>query len=309
MKDSRLIHNNFFLKVFKDIRNSADLLKGIFLPDIVRLLDFDSIQTEDGGYVDESLRNHLSDLVIKLNTKTGEKADVYVLFEHKSYSDENILWQLLKYQYLMLEEDFRAKRKFRIIVPVVFYHGKSKWKVEKSLFRSMKVPESLKKYALNFEYMLFDTKDFDMSQNEKFGRNAYLMSAMSLMKEMKEMDPEKTVIFFQYLAKSGLVKDRDFVLILIEYLARTNDIEENKIMDIINSELGSETEEIMPTLAQKWLDQGKAEGREEGREKGREEGREETCRNALRSKISPETVAIITGLPLEKVLEIQKELK
>ncbi|HRZ79747.1 MAG TPA: Rpn family recombination-promoting nuclease/putative transposase, partial [bacterium] len=174
MKSLRLVHNNFFLKVFKDIGNSADFLRGVLPPDVADLLDLDSIQTEDSGYVDESLRNHLSDLVIKLNTRTGNKADVYVLFEHKSYPDENILWQLLKYQYLMLEEDFRAKRKFRIIVPIVFYHGKSRWKVEKSLFRSMKIPESLKKYALNFEYMLFDTKDFDLSQNEKFGRNAYL---------------------------------------------------------------------------------------------------------------------------------------
>ena len=144
-----------------------------------------------------------------------------------------------------------------------------------------------------------------MSQNEKFGRNAYLMSAMFLMKEMKEMDPEKTVIFFQYLAKSGLVKDRDFVLILIEYLARTNDIEENKIMDIIGSELGSETEEMMPTLAQKWLEQGKAEGREEGAFRKAVD----TCRNLLNAGLSIDVISKATALPVEKVLEIQKELK
>ena len=74
-------------------------------------------------------------------------------------------------------------------------------------------------------------------------------------------------------------------------------------------------------MIKKWFEQGKEKGIEKGREEGREEGREggiekgvflkavETCRNALRSGISTDTVALITGLSKEKVLEIQKELK
>ena len=157
MNDLQHVHNNFFFKIFKDPENTADFLKGVFPPDVVKLLDMKSVKTENTSYVDEELRPHLSDLVIKLNTKTGEKTDIYVLFEHKSCAEKNILWQLLRYQYFMLEEDHRAKRKFRVIIPIVFYHGKSKWKIEKSLNQAMKVPEKLKKYVLNFEYLLFDT--------------------------------------------------------------------------------------------------------------------------------------------------------
>ena len=101
------------------------------------------------------------------------------------------------------------------------------------------------------------------------------------------------------------------------YLISTNEVEESEVVDIIRKELGREAEEIMPSLAKKWFEQGKEEGKEEGLEKGIEKGMEkgaflkavETCKNALRSGISSDTVALITGLSKEKVLEIQKEMK
>jgi predicted transposase/invertase (TIGR01784 family) len=247
--------------------------------------------------------------VIKINTKTGEKTDIYVLFEHKSYVDTTILWQLLRYQYLMLEEDYKAKRKFRIIVPIVFYHGKTKWKVEKSLIQTMKVPQLLKKYVLNFEYMLFDTRDFDLSQNEKFGKNVYLMSAVSLMKNRKSMTAEKMTRLFEYLVKGGMQNDLDLIVILLKYLLSTNKVEESEVANIIRKELGSKAEELMPSLAKKWFEQGKEEGIEKGIEKGTFLKAVETCRNLLKEGLSFETISRVTGLSLEKVLEIQKEIK
>ena len=309
MDDLQHVHNNFFLKVFKDPANTVDFLKGVFPPDIVKTLDLKSVKTENTSYVDEKLRGHISDLVIRMNTKTGEKTDIYVLFEHKSYMDRTILWQLLRYQYLMLEEDFNAKRKFRIIVPIVFYHGKTKWKIERCLNQTMKVPELLKKYVLNFEYMLFDTRDFDLSQHEKFGKNVYLMSAVSLMKNRDCMTFEKMTRLFEYIVKGGMQDDLDLIVILLKYLLSTNKVEESEVADIIRKELGSNAEEIMPSLAKKWFEQGKEKGIEKGIEKGAFLKAVETCRNALRSGISPDTVALITGLSKEKVLEIQKELK
>ena len=57
----------------------------------------------------------------------------------------------------------------------------------------------------------------------------------------------------------------------------------------------------------------RAKGREEGREEGRKEGREEkaveNARNFLAMNVlTPEQIAQGTGLPLEQVLALQKEL-
>jgi len=53
---------------------------------------------------------------------------------------------------------------------------------------------------------------------------------------------------------------------------------------------------------------GRAEGREEGIEEGSRQKAVEDARNALAMNLSAEQAAQITGLPLEQVLELQKEL-
>ncbi|MCW2277321.1 Rpn family recombination-promoting nuclease/putative transposase [Heliophilum fasciatum] len=59
---------------------------------------------------------------------------------------------------------------------------------------------------------------------------------------------------------------------------------------------------------EKGIEKGRKEGIEEGREKGREEVRKEIAITALNNKFDVETVAKLSHLPLEKVLEIKKEL-
>ena len=53
----------------------------------------------------------------------------------------------------------------------------------------------------------------------------------------------------------------------------------------------------------------RAEGREEGIAEGAENAKIEAAQNFLRENINPKTIARCTGLPFEKVLELQKELE
>jgi predicted transposase/invertase (TIGR01784 family) len=304
------LHNSFFLKTFKDHVNTKDFMRATLPPQIVEKINFDSVQFESTGFVDDSLSEHLSDLVVKMETMNGdENIDLYLLFEHKSYIDRNILWQLLKYQYMMLEEDHKEKRNFRMIIPFVFYHGHGKWNISRTLTGAMNVPEEMKKYLLDFEYLLYDTKDFDLSQEEKFCRNVYLMSAMSLLKEHRTMNLEKFRSFARYLRESGLAKETDTIRLLFRYYIYTNEVEEIEVVNIIKEEFGDEAEDIMPSLGKKIFNEGKEAGREEGREEGAFLKAIETCKNALRSGLSPEMVSKITNLPLERVLEIEESLR
>jgi predicted transposase/invertase (TIGR01784 family) len=305
MQNNEPIHNNFFMKTFQDLSNTRDFIKGTLPEKITKNLDLSTVKIVSGTHVDENLKSHMSDLVVKVKSRKKDNVDLYFLFEHKSHKDKNILWQLLKYQFLMLEEDHNAKRDFRIIVPIVFYHGKGKWNISKKFSDFNKVPDDFKPYVLSFEYLLFDTRDFDLSQDEEFTRNAYLMSAISLMKEMKNMDSEKLATLLKYLSGSGLIKDKVVVLTLFEYFAKSNDVGKKEVVDIIRKELGDEAEEIMPSLAQRWIE----EGEEKGFKKGIVKEKIDVCKNALNSGISPEVVSKITGLSLKKVLEIKKELQ
>ncbi len=303
------LHNSFFLKIFKDHLNTKDFMRTALPPQIVEKINFDSVQFESTGFVDDSLSEHLSDLVVKMETVNGKDTiDLYLLFEHKSYVDRNILWQLLKYQYMMLEEDYKEKRSFRMIIPFVFYHGHSSWNISRTFTGAMNVPEEMKKYLLDFEYLLYDTKDFDLSQKEMFGRNVYLMSALSLLKEHRTMNIEKFRIFARYLRESGIAKETDTIRLLFRYYIYTNEVEEIEVVNIIKEEFGDEAEDIMPSLGKKIFNEGKEEGIKEGIEEGAFLKAIETCRNALQSGLSPEMVSKITNLSLEKVLEIKDSL-
>ena len=68
--------------------------------------------------------------------------------------------------------------------------------------------------------------------------------------------------------------------------------------------------EVLPmTQIEQWLrEEGREEGLKEGLKEGEMKGKLETVRNALLKGITPEDVADITGLSLEKILEIKREL-
>ena len=135
------------------------------------------------------------------------------------------------------------------------------------------------------------------------------MSALSLLKEHGRMNTEKFRTLVKYIKNSGLAKDEDSVLILLRYFTMTNEVAQKDVADIIKSELGEDAEDIMPSLGRKIYNEGREEGLQEGIEKGAIAKAVETCRNAIIEGAPIEFIIKITGLPIEKVLEIQKSLK
>ncbi|CAA7601323.1 Hypothetical protein DEACI_1989 [Acididesulfobacillus acetoxydans] len=68
-------------------------------------------------------------------------------------------------------------------------------------------------------------------------------------------------------------------------------------------------EVLRMTQIEQWLrEEGREEGLKEGLKEGEMKGKLETARKALLKGISPQDAADITGLPLEKIIEIKREL-
>ena len=63
------------------------------------------------------------------------------------------------------------------------------------------------------------------------------------------------------------------------------------------------------TQIEQWLrEEGREEGLKEGELKGKLEGKLEAAKNALLEGLEPQTVAKITGLPLETIQKIKAEI-
>ena len=73
-----------------------------FAPELVAMLDLDSIEIESGSFVDPSLSEKYSDVLLAMKTRPGlgklaKGVLVYVLFEHKSEPERYTVFQMLAY--------------------------------------------------------------------------------------------------------------------------------------------------------------------------------------------------------------------
>ena len=94
------VHDNFFKKVFSDKENVRAFLKIAIPQKIKDAIDLANIDIDMTGYVSDEIKGYFSDVVVKSRVKSGKgklDTDIYILFEHKSYEDKKIFFQLLRY--------------------------------------------------------------------------------------------------------------------------------------------------------------------------------------------------------------------
>ena len=204
-------------------------------------------------------------------------AALYILLEHKSGPDNTIFIQLLKYMYHAWQEDMDNKRPLRLILPLVFYHGKEKWPYPPDFHSQFKIPEALKEFHLNFKYLLFNTEKWNLEDesNDPVKHNIFLMTSLVLLKEAFKKNIESIEKIFDFWRVNHFFKNIDrkknLLLFFINYIAYTKEITREKLDSIVEKK-AVQGENIMPTLAQQWLKEGRKEGFEKGIQKGIEQG-------------------------------------
>lgn len=62
----------------------------------MKYLDTDTLNLEKDSFINKELKENYSDLLFSANID-GKESYVYFLFEHKSYPDKTVHFQLLKY--------------------------------------------------------------------------------------------------------------------------------------------------------------------------------------------------------------------
>ena len=250
-------HDHFFKQVFKDQKNVVDFIKQ-YLPDkITNELDLSSVQIIDPSANSEEDIEFVSDIVVSCKTRDGTPADIYLLFEHKSYKDKGIYLQLLRYMYEMWQEDFRLKKPFRVIIPVVFYHGTNKWNIPERFLDNFNVSSDLKSYLLDFSYILFDTNRWNPDLEDLSNQNVYLMCSLMLLKMAIRDDWQGVKSILEIFAKNGLLKEDQWTIIFLRYIANTQDISKEEFLNF-TSELSSGGTTM--TVADIIREEGKLEG-------------------------------------------------
>ncbi len=314
------VHDNYFKSIFKKKENVRDFLSAALPDKVTKYIDFNKIEIDDSGYISNEVKGYFSDIVVRSKMKGKRERDeipldVYILFEHKSYEDKHVYFQLLRYMYLMWQEDMREGRRLRVIIPFVFYHGRSRWKLSRDFRDVFEVEDEMKEYLLNYRYVLFDTNDEDMFRrvSEKVRDNIILLGKILLMKDIyrfrKEILERVLDVLLRVESEEELM---DELIKALNYVVSATEIKEEEIIEILeNKNMKGGVE--MGTLARKWFEEGREVGLKEGIEKGIEKGiyedKKQVAKNMLMRGLDEKFVSEVTGLSEKEVRKIKKEIK
>ena len=255
-------HDTFFKQLMTDPVVLRDFLEIVLPKDVISRLDLNSLEIIDTEKANRKYKKYYLDLSAQCKLE-NEPGELYLIFEHKSYPDKLTLVQILNYMAVVFEQDLANGKDPRPILPIVFYHGRTKFSLPTSFRDYFKVSDDLKKYLLDFRIFLFDTCNYKNEDLLKFSQNAYLTAAFLLFKNIfKDFKDLKPVL------KQVLKIKTDKVEYLLNYVVMAKDIDEKELTQVLQ-EIGGE---LMPSLAQRWLEQGKQIGLQQGVQMGLEQG-------------------------------------
>jgi predicted transposase/invertase (TIGR01784 family) len=303
------IHNNMFIKTFSDPENMKILLKMALPEAIVQAIDFSEINIDFTTYVSDDMKDYYSDIVVKTRMKTSDgesmPLDIYILVEHKTEAKKKSLVQILKYLYYEWQKDVDQKKSLRVIIPLVFYHGKDPWNVPRSFVDQFEVSDEIKEYLLNYRYILFDTKEWDFlaDENRELRDNVFLFTSLVLMKSAYNEDMETVKAIFKLWHEKGFISNKEKVIFFLIYVAYIRDVPLEQLKKTLE-ECKIEGGDIMPSLAQRLIEQGREQGIEQGIEQGAKSKAKETALRMLSAHLSIEDIAKFTGLTEKEIKDL-----
>jgi len=117
-------HDKFFKDLFTRQEAAQDFLQHYLPAEVAALLDLSTLEIGKDSFIDLDLQEHFSDLLYKVALHSGQETYIYVLFEHKSYPEPLIAFQLLKYMVRIWEQALKQEEALLPVLPLVVYHGR-----------------------------------------------------------------------------------------------------------------------------------------------------------------------------------------
>ncbi len=100
-------HDRFVRRFLGEADQMRELIKLQLPAEVIAEIDLESMSPCSETFIDELLREGLSDLVFDVRLSGGSDAHVVLLFEHKSSADRYTVFQLLRYIVRINEQRLR----------------------------------------------------------------------------------------------------------------------------------------------------------------------------------------------------------
>lgn len=296
-------HDRLIRETFQDKKEATIFFKNTLSPEVVKLLDLEKLELSESSFISEELKQEQTDLLFQIPLKSGNKTNVYLLFEHKSYLDNSIYIQLLGYLTEIYRNQHRNGEPISVVIPFVFYHGEKEWKLGNRLLDQFVLTNQevdiLKDFIPNFKIDLFDLKEIELKDKLE---SITFQVTLGVVQKIREGDLE----FISHLPGlfsllQAIEEESKKVAILrklLLYIYWARDLKPTELNVVLQRSKLEQYEELAMTTAERLI----SEGMQRGIEQGIEKGKLEDASKMLSKGIDLKTVLEITGLS-EKTLK------
>ena len=270
-------HDALFRALVSEPARAASLLAEYLPQEVAALLDPEAPpEAVEGSFVDEDAARTQCDALFRVRLRSGHEARLYVLLEHKSRVDADTPLQILKYMVNIWRREIEgggAGDRLPTIIPLVFYHGRGRWTAPRSVPGMIDAPEALEPFVREFAYVVHDLGE--IAPRRLSGSPEVRAGLLALRVVHAEEIPPDLLDEMT----GGPVAGSSFERHIVRYIAERMNLTPPLLEASLRRTKPDRWEALMGTVAQAWIEQGRAEGRAEGIEtgieRGRSEGREE----------------------------------
>lgn len=307
-------HDKFFKETLGNVATAKDFLVN-YLPDhIMKVINVNTLELQKDNFINKELVENFSDLLFKVDIDEKE-GYIYFLFEHKSYPDKGVAFQLLKYMVEIWEAKANKENKeLPIVIPLVIYHGKDSWRTPSNLGAMLngyeELSADLKAYVPNFNYLLYDLSDFS---EEEIKGEAQLRILLTLLrhiftKDAKELQQSilQSVQFLNELEdkQTGI----EYLETMLRYVFSAGmKFTKNEIIQLIHGIESTypEGREVTMSMADKWREEGWEKGLERGLVQGEVKALSETAIKLLTERFGKVPHDIKDGINNAEIVNLQ----
>lgn len=167
------VHDKLFKQSMADIRVAREFFEKHLPPEILAIVDLDTLSLQKNSFIDEAYQETEADMVYTV--KMGDKlAYFYLLCENQSKVDDTIAFRLLVYTVRIIEMHVKQypNSPLPIVYSMVIYTGKKPWNAPTDVFKLFGAQEDLARQILLQPYQLIDIQrmsDDELSQRRWSG--------------------------------------------------------------------------------------------------------------------------------------------
>jgi predicted transposase/invertase (TIGR01784 family) len=286
-------HDSLARLMLSDMKVARELIKAHGSADVVKRIDWETLQLTNKSFVTEELKQFHSDVIYKC-TIDNKEAYVYVLVEHQSTPEELLPLRILEYSVLLMKQHIsEGNKKLPIITPVCIYAGQqSPYPYSTNIYDCFEDPKLAREIMFKPSKLL----DLTVLTAEELLKDGLLGLVEILLKQGIERDHlnwinNNPVLICELTSSS-------FGLSAIIYILGTDNVNDSKDLIQAMIKASPNQKDIVMTAA--------FQLQEEGRQEGIQQEKLEIAKSLLEKDLSISFIQEVTRLSAYDIENLKK---